>query len=121
MKISPLQVCIEGLNWEADKGARFDCLSKETKGETHPQVRTEGPHAVKMSWSAVHMEMSAFQSKHDMWKDSRAGDMTHLLVEGPDSEWVVVNAACGREAVREVGDVQAHGGDIWVKEATCRV
>ena len=35
MKMSPLQVCLEGLNWEADGGARFDCVSMAKK----PKVR----------------------------------------------------------------------------------
>ena len=36
-------------------------------------------------------------------------------MDGPDSGHVVSNAAC-REAAGEVGDVQAHGGDVWIKE-----
>ena len=42
---------------------------------------------------------------------------TQLLVEGPDSGHAVVNAACRREAVGDVSDEQAHGGDIWIDEA----
>ena len=33
--MSPLQVCLEGSNWEADGGTRFDCLSIVKK----PKVR----------------------------------------------------------------------------------
>ena len=40
---------------------------------------------------------------------------TDLLVEGPDSGDVVVNATCG-EAVGEVSDVQAHSGDVCIEE-----
>ena len=29
--MSPLQVCLEGSNWEADGSARFDCLSMAKK------------------------------------------------------------------------------------------
>ena len=41
---------------------------------------------------------------------------TQLLVKGLDYGHIVVNAACGREAVCEVGDEQAHGGDVWIDE-----
>ena len=37
-------------------------------------------------------------------------------MEGPDYRHVVENTACGREVVGEVGDEQAHGGDIWIDE-----
>ena len=55
MKMSPLQVCHEGSNWEADGGARFDCLSMdgEMEGEAHPQGRTEGPQAWSDSTEAI--------------------------------------------------------------------
>ena len=38
-------------------------------------------------------------------------------MEGTDSGQVVANAACSGDVVGEVGDVQAHIGDIWIKEA----
>ena len=38
-------------------------------------------------------------------------------MQGPDSGHVVVNAACRLQVVGEVSDVQAHGGDVWIKEA----
>ena len=41
----------------------------------------------------------------------------HLLVGGPDSGHVVVNAACGLEAAGDASDVQAHSGDVWSEEA----
>ena len=27
MKTTPLQVCLDGSNWEAESGVRFDCMS----------------------------------------------------------------------------------------------
>ena len=33
--MSPLQVCLDGSNWEADRGTRFNCLSMVKK----PNVR----------------------------------------------------------------------------------
>ena len=42
---------------------------------------------------------------------------TYFLVEGPDSRDIAVNAMCRQEVVSEVNDVQAHAGDIWIKEA----
>ena len=45
--MSPLQVCLEGSNWAADGGARFDCLSMAKK----PKVRhthKAGPRAPKL-------------------------------------------------------------------------
>ena len=41
---------------------------------------------------------------------------TLLLMEGPGSRHIVANVACGWEVVGEVGDVQPHGGDIWIEE-----
>ena len=38
-------------------------------------------------------------------------------MEGPDSGDVVVNTACKRETVGEVGDEQAYGGSIWLDGA----
>ena len=38
-------------------------------------------------------------------------------MEGSDSGHVVVNTVCGREALGEVGDEQAHGGGIGIDEA----
>ena len=48
MKISHLQMCVEGLNREAEgrwSQVRLPEHSKEAKGETHPQSRTDGPQA----------------------------------------------------------------------------
>ena len=46
MKMSPLQVCLEGSNLEADGGARFNCLSMVKKPKVrHPRkagLRTPG-------------------------------------------------------------------------------
>ena len=41
---------------------------------------------------------------------------TYILVEGPDSGDVVVNATCRQEAAREMSDVQAHSGNIWIEK-----
>ena len=87
MKMSPLQVCREGLNWVADGGIRFDCLSMVKKLKVRHTRKAE-PRAprlgmmVQRRWSrggrmgrhhrgGVRMEMSATQSKQDTWKDSR--------------------------------------------------
>ena len=40
----------------------------------------------------------------------------YLLVEGPDSGDVVANTPHRQKLVGEVGDVQACGGDVWIKE-----
>ena len=42
---------------------------------------------------------------------------TYFFVEGPDFGDEVANATRRREVVSEVSDVQAHGGDVWIKEA----
>ena len=48
MKMSPLEVCLEGSNWAADGGTRFDCLSMAKKlkvrhthkaGQRDPRLR----------------------------------------------------------------------------------
>ena len=38
-------------------------------------------------------------------------------MESPDSRHIVANAAYRREGAGDVGDVQIHGGDIWIEEA----
>ena len=37
-------------------------------------------------------------------------------MEGPDSGHKVANAACRQKAAGEMGDEQAHGGEIWIDE-----
>ena len=39
-----------------------------------------------------------------------------MLVKGRDSGDVIANTLCRRKPVGEVGDVQAHGGDVWIDE-----
>ena len=45
--MSPLQVYCEGLNWAADGGARFDCLSMVTKLKVR-HIRMAGPRAPRL-------------------------------------------------------------------------
>ena len=99
MKVSPLQVCNEGSNWEADGGARFNCLSM-VKNLKVRHTRKAGPRSPRVGlmvqrwWisggrmcrrhsSGIHMEMSAAQSKQDTWKDSSAAGVR------PTSLWRV--------------------------------
>ena len=101
--------------------ARFDCLSIAKKPKVR-HTRKAGPRDPRLEvmaqrqWSSrgrmgrhrrggVCMEMLAAWSMHDTWKDPRATGVR------PNSLWrvltldiIVVNAACRREAVDEVGD-----------------
>ena len=45
--MSPLQVCLEGLNWAADGGARFNCLSMVKKLKVRHTHKT-GPRDPKL-------------------------------------------------------------------------
>ena len=45
--MSPLQVCHEGLNWTADRGARFDCLSMAKKPKVM-HIHKVGPRAPRL-------------------------------------------------------------------------
>ena len=100
---------------------------EETKGEEHPQGRTEDPRLGVMEqsqWSSGgrNGKMSQGYCLHgDVGHPEQAGHLegfqdgwseTHLLVEHPDSGDIVASAACNREKGSEVGDVQAHGGDV---------
>ena len=100
MKMSPLQMCLEGFNWAADGGTRFDCLSMVKKRKVRHTHKAE-PRVPRLSvmeqrrWSSerrmrrggrggICMEMSAIRSKQDTWKDFRAA------VVRPISLWRVL-------------------------------
>ena len=86
--MSPLQVCLDRSNWEADGGARFDCLSMVKKlmvrhtrkaGSRDPMLEvmeqrqwSSGERMGRLHRGDVCIDVLAAQSKHDTWKDSRA-------------------------------------------------
>ena len=45
--MSPMQVCHKGLNWAADGGTRFDCLST-AKNPKVRHTRKAGPRAPRL-------------------------------------------------------------------------
>ena len=86
MKMSPLQVCLDGLNYEAEGRARFDFLSI-AKNRKVRHTHKAGPREPKLElmvqrrWrsgcrmgmchkGSIGMEMSDARSMHDTWKDS---------------------------------------------------
>ena len=95
MKMPPhLQVCLEGSNWAADGGTRFNCLSMAKKPKVRHTRKAE-PRALRLGvmeqrrWSSggrmerrrrgsICMEILATWSKQDTWKDSRAAGVTPL-------------------------------------------
>ena len=85
MTISPLQVCLDGLNCEAEGGSRLDCLSMVKKLKVRHTCKAETRHPrlglmvqrlcrSRCKMGGCHkgralMDMSAALSMDDTWKD----------------------------------------------------
>ena len=124
MKMSPVQVCLDGPNWEAEGGARLDCLciAKNPKVRSTCKaglIDSKQEVMVQRQWKSGDRMggccmggicMAMLEGLQGSWSE------TQLLVESPDSGHVVTNATCRREAMGEVGDEQAHCGSIWLNE-----
>ena len=96
MKMSHLQVCLEGSKWEADGGAMFNCLSmaKKTKVRHTRKAGSRDPRMEVMEqrrWGSrgrigrhrrdgIHMKMIAARSKHDTWKEYRAAGVRPICL-----------------------------------------
>ena len=104
---------------------------EESKGEAHPQGRTQGPQAgsevaeLMKKWGKDGQMLQGWRSHGDVGRSEQTGHLVglqgrwsvaYLLVEGPNYGDIIANATCRQKPVGEVTDVQAHSGDVWIKE-----